>query len=70
VTTGGGFSLVKPNLAWKIVATGDYNGDGKADILYRNDTTGQLYLYLMNGTTSTAAASINTEPNLAWKIVN
>ncbi|HEX7826399.1 MAG TPA: VCBS repeat-containing protein, partial [Mycobacterium sp.] len=30
-----------PN-AWKIAGTGDFNGDGRSDILWRNTATGQL----------------------------
>jgi hypothetical protein len=29
--------------AWKVVATGDYNGDGKSDLLWR-DTSGNTAL--------------------------
>jgi len=60
-TAGGGFALTVGDLNWKIVNTADFNGDGRADILYRRETTGELYLHLMNGTTSTAAGFINTE---------
>lgn len=38
--------LVGPGLgaAWKVVATADYNGDAKADILWRNDSTGDVFM--------------------------
>ena len=26
---------------WKVVGTGDFNGDGKSDILWRNTSTGE-----------------------------
>ena len=41
-------TVADPN--WKIVGTGDFNGDGRADILWRNSSTGENYLYPMNGT--------------------
>ena len=30
----------------------DFNGDGKADLLWHNQTTGDLYVWFMNGTTA------------------
>ncbi|WP_072620126.1 S8 family serine peptidase [Spirulina major] len=37
------------NLDWKMEGTGDFNGDGKSDILWRNDKTGQNSIWLMGG---------------------
>ena len=37
---------------------GDFDGDGKSDILWRNSTTGQVYLWFMNGTTITSSGSV------------
>jgi predicted extracellular nuclease len=34
---------------WNIAGTGDFNGDGKSDILWRNANTGSAHVYLMNG---------------------
>jgi hypothetical protein len=36
---------------------GDFNGDGKSDILWRNSTTGQVYIWFMNGTTYPSSGS-------------
>ncbi len=34
---------------WTIVGTGDFNGDGKPDILWRNTTSGENVVWYMNG---------------------
>jgi hypothetical protein len=36
---------------------GDFNGDGTADVLWQNQTTGNLYAWLMSGTTAASGAS-------------
>jgi hypothetical protein len=57
------------NLAWKIVAQGDYNGDGKDDLLWRNDSTGQVYMMLMSGTAIANQSQVYTEANMAWHVL-
>src|SRR5438876_1017497 len=49
-------------------ARADFNGDGKADILWRNSSTGENYVWLMNGTTITGKGSVRTEPDQNWKV--
>ena len=74
--SGGTFSqsgqliYTEPNLAWKIVGVGDFNGDGKSDLLYRNDATGQVYMFLMNGPSIAGGGMVYSEANLAWKIIS
>ncbi|MDH3595074.1 MAG: FG-GAP-like repeat-containing protein [Rhodospirillales bacterium] len=46
---------------------GDFDGDGKADVLWRNTTTGQTIVWLMDGGTRLAEGSIGTVP-AAWAI--
>ena len=45
-----------PGPAWHVKGTGDFNGDGHADILWQNDN-GSVAIWLMNaaGTTPIAA---------------
>lgn len=49
---------------WQIMATGDLNNDGNADIIWRHATNGQNRVWLMNGTTfkSSVALPTNASP--------
>ena len=44
------FSSLDAN-TWKIVSTKDINGDGFGDIIFKNVSTADVWLYLMQGTT-------------------
>jgi hypothetical protein len=49
-----------PGAGWKAVSSGDFNTDGKSDILYQNTTTGAVEVDLMNGSKVTSSADFNT----------
>jgi hypothetical protein len=44
---------------------GDFNGDGRGDLVWRNEATGQTSLWLMNGTTFSSGATLMQ--SLAWR---
>jgi hypothetical protein len=46
--TSQGFADLTRNPDWQLVATEDYDGDGDADVLLRNNVDGRWFLYLMN----------------------
>ena len=51
---------------WTIVGTGDFNGDGKADILWRH-TSGAVAIWLMNGSAILSTAGIGN-PGTDWSV--
>jgi len=48
------------------VGTADYTGDGRADVLWRHQTSGELWLWQMNGATIEAVTRVATiDPSFA-----
>jgi len=64
-----GYVRTVSNLAWKVAGTGDFTGDGRADILWRNSSTGENYLYPMNGTVILAGEGyLRTVADANWRV--
>ncbi len=61
-----------PTLAlnWKLSATGDFNADGKADILWRNTLTQKLVIWTMDGATKVSNIIPNPDQaaNANWEV--
>jgi hypothetical protein len=56
------------NPKWRLKAVDDFNGDGKADLLWQYASTGNLTLWLMNGVTRTSIATICPTLGNNWEI--
>jgi hypothetical protein len=57
-----------PYAGWSIVGSvGDYNGDGKTDLLWSN-TSGAASTWLMNGTAVTSMATFG--PYSGWTVTS
>ena len=70
VTLGG--SPAMPDKSWNIVGIGDFNGDGKSDILWRN-TSGTLIDWTMNGSQVASTQEVTLQgspatPDASWQI--
>ncbi len=66
VTSGG--APVAPGPSWHIVDVADFSGEGKADILWRNDS-GTVVQWIMNGAQITSS-NVLTSPDLSWGVQN
>ncbi len=53
---------------WKVMAVGDFNGDGQTDIALQNDVVGQKAVWLMNGPVLTSGAVIAYGHPAEWQI--
>lgn len=56
---------------WFVAATGDFNGDGSPDVLWRNSSTGALAVWMLknNAVIATQMLSIGSVSDPNWKIV-
>jgi hypothetical protein len=57
----GGRSIGGVGNGYSVVAYGDYNGDGKADVAWSSSTTRAVYVWLGNGATF-ASSYVGTYP--------
>ena len=69
-----GGATTNPDLAdghWKIVGTNDFNGDAKADLLWRHGVSGENAVWFMNGTALASGAFTNPAalPDVSWSVV-
>ena len=59
-----------PTNRWHAVATGDFDGDGKSDILLQNGDDGMCFVWEMDGLTVKASGVVGwTPPTAAWHAV-
>src|SRR5438874_1018253 len=69
IASQGSINVVDPTSGWQVQGIGDFDGDGRADILWRNSSTGENYIYLMNGWTIAARGLVNiVEPSSVWEL--
>ena len=64
-----GADVVGPQVPneWTISGTGDFNADGRGDILWRNDN-GQASVWLMNGLNVASADVVGPQVPNEWML--
>jgi uncharacterized repeat protein (TIGR03803 family) len=66
---GGGAVSPNPGPSFRAVGTGDFNKDGKSDILWQNTNTGQASIWEMNGNTLLGGGPVSPNPGLSFDAV-
>lgn len=65
-----GLSPVAANSGWQVVGTGDFDQNNSTDILWRNTSTGENGIWLMNGLSYAEWAGLHTVvTNNGWVVV-
>jgi len=68
IGAGEGYVRTVADQSWRIMGYGDFNGDGRADVLWRNAVTGENYVYFMDGTSIASEGYLRTVADLNWKV--
>ena len=58
-----------PDTRYRIQAAGDYHSDTKADILWRNATQRDVWVWLIDGTTKLRENHVATVPEVGYRII-
>ena len=67
---GGGVVANNPfDASWNIVATGDFNADGKDDLVWRRSSDGLVEIQFLNGNSATGGGTIvNNSFDSSWNV--
>lgn len=54
-------------MTWQVKSSGDFNGDGKSDVLLQNSVTNECYVWQLNGTGALVGAGyVGWDPSSEW----
>jgi hypothetical protein len=63
---GGGPVSPNPGPSWTEIGTGDFNDDGRPDILWQNASTDQVSIWEMNGNKLIGGGPVGPNPGPSW----
>lgn len=63
-------NLVKDNSGWSFAGTGDFNRDGKTDVVWRNGSSGETRIWYLDGMTKQgeASLSVSVTDSSGWRL--
>ena len=65
---GGNFLNVTPDAGWKVVGIGDFNNDGKSDLVFQNQTTGRIAVWFISGASVQGGVLLPYSPAAGWTV--
>ncbi|MCW3095456.1 MAG: hypothetical protein JWL77_1074 [Chthonomonadaceae bacterium] len=66
--SGGDYVSINPLAGWKVVGVGDFNGDGKSDLVFQNQSSNQVSIWFMNGPTYQGGVLLPFTPPVGWTV--
>ncbi len=67
--SGGDYVSQTPGPGWKVVGVADFNHDGRSDLLFQNQTTGELALWFLKGPYYQGGLRLLNMPAAGWPVV-
>ncbi len=61
-------SAAWPSSSWQVVGINDFNHDANVDLLWQNDTSGRLAIWLMDNITHTSGLLLDGPLDLNWRV--
>jgi hypothetical protein len=61
-------NIAAPDSTWSVAGVGDLDGNGTADVLWRQSGTGTLAVWSMNGASIVSSNIINAVPDATWSV--
>ena len=65
-----GFVGGSPGAVWSAVSSGDFNADGKSDVLFQNTATNEYYIWELNGTKALVDHGLVAKPPSEWHAIS